>query len=83
MFFLGASSPDPSTVFVDMRALRNDRVALVERGSPHSLQVMESGKVIRGFIFILGSLTLAPGLLMLYVNQSKSVVKVLILHFTY
>ncbi len=33
-------------MFVDLRALRNDRVTLVEKGSPHSLQVMESGKVL-------------------------------------
>lgn len=41
----GASSPEPTTVYVDMRALRNDRVTLVEKGSPHSLCLMESGKV--------------------------------------
>ena len=41
----GASSPDSSTVYVDMRALRNDRVTLVEKGAPHSLCLMESGKV--------------------------------------
>jgi hypothetical protein len=41
----GASSPDPSTVYVDLRALRNDRVTLVEKGSPNSLCIMESGKV--------------------------------------
>jgi hypothetical protein len=28
----GASSPDPTTVYVDLRALRHDRVTLVERG---------------------------------------------------
>ncbi|KRX21333.1 Disco-interacting protein 2 -like protein C [Trichinella nelsoni] len=44
----GASSPDPSTVYVDMKALRNDRVTLVEKGSPHSLPVMESGKLLPG-----------------------------------
>lgn len=31
-----------------MRALRNDRVTLVEKGSPHSLCVMESGKLLPG-----------------------------------
>ncbi|KAG7244889.1 hypothetical protein INR49_026172 [Caranx melampygus] len=41
----GTSGPDPTTVYVDMRALRHDRVRLVERGSPHSLPLMESGKV--------------------------------------
>ena len=44
----GASSPDPTTVYVDMRALRNDRVTLVERGSPHSLCLIESGKLLPG-----------------------------------
>ncbi|CAG7718035.1 unnamed protein product [Allacma fusca] len=44
----GASSPEPSTVYVDLRALRNDRVTLVERGAPHSLCVMESGKLLPG-----------------------------------
>ncbi|UYV60395.1 DIP2 [Cordylochernes scorpioides] len=44
----GASSPDPTTVYVDMRALRNDRVTLVERGAPHSLCLMESGKLLPG-----------------------------------
>jgi len=41
----GASSPDPCTVYVDMKALRNDRVSLVEKGAPHSIPLMESGKV--------------------------------------
>ena len=44
----GASSPDPTTVYVDLRALRHDRVTLVERGSPHSLALMESGKLLPG-----------------------------------
>ncbi|XP_031349030.1 disco-interacting protein 2 isoform X5 [Photinus pyralis] len=44
----GASSPEPSTVYVDLRALRNDRVTLVERGSPHSLCLIESGKLLPG-----------------------------------
>ncbi|RWS31013.1 disco-interacting protein 2-like protein, partial [Leptotrombidium deliense] len=48
MCLQGASSPDPTTVFVDMRALRNDRVTLVERGAPHSLCLMESGKLLPG-----------------------------------
>ena len=42
----GASDPDPAPVYVDQRALRNDRVTLVEKGSPHSLCLLESGKVI-------------------------------------
>lgn len=44
----GASSPDPTMVYIDMRALRNDRVTLVERGAPHSLCLMESGKLLPG-----------------------------------
>ena len=49
VFYLqGASSPDPTTVYVDLRALRHDRVTLVERGSPHSLPLMESGKLLPG-----------------------------------
>jgi hypothetical protein len=44
----GASSPDPTTVYVDTRALRNDRVTLVERGAPHSLCLTESGKLLPG-----------------------------------
>ena len=41
----GASDPDPAPAYVDQRALRNDRVTLVEKGSPHSLCLLESGKV--------------------------------------
>ncbi|XP_045114739.1 disco-interacting protein 2 homolog C-like isoform X4 [Portunus trituberculatus] len=44
----GASSPDPTTVFVDLRSLRHDRVTLVERGAPHSICIMESGKLLPG-----------------------------------
>ncbi|XP_071112193.1 disco-interacting protein 2 homolog C-like isoform X5 [Haliotis cracherodii] len=44
----GASCPEPTTVYVDLRALRNDRVTLVEKGSPHSLCLMESGKLLPG-----------------------------------
>jgi acyl-CoA synthetase (AMP-forming)/AMP-acid ligase II len=44
----GASSPDPNTVYVDSRALRNDRVTLVEKGAPHSTPLMESGKLLPG-----------------------------------
>uniref|UniRef100_A0A915E6R1 AMP-dependent synthetase/ligase domain-containing protein n=1 Tax=Ditylenchus dipsaci TaxID=166011 RepID=A0A915E6R1_9BILA len=44
----GAASPDPSTVYVDARALRNDRVTLVEKGAPHSIPLMESGKLLPG-----------------------------------
>uniref|UniRef100_A0A452VMU6 Disco interacting protein 2 homolog A n=1 Tax=Ursus maritimus TaxID=29073 RepID=A0A452VMU6_URSMA len=46
--FQGTAGPDPTTVYVDMRALRHDRVRLVERGSPHSLPLTESGKILPG-----------------------------------
>jgi acyl-CoA synthetase (AMP-forming)/AMP-acid ligase II len=35
-------------VYVDQRALRNDRVTIVEKGSPHSLCLLESGKLLPG-----------------------------------
>ncbi|MBN3301725.1 DI2BA protein, partial [Amia calva] len=41
----GTTGPDPSTVYVDMKSLRHDRVRLVERGAPQSLPLTESGKV--------------------------------------
>uniref|UniRef100_A0A672P1E7 Disco-interacting protein 2 homolog B-A-like n=1 Tax=Sinocyclocheilus grahami TaxID=75366 RepID=A0A672P1E7_SINGR len=41
----GTAGPDPSTVYVDMKSLRHDRVRLVERGAPQSLPLMESGTV--------------------------------------
>lgn len=44
----GASSSDPTTVYVDSRALRNDRVTLVEKGAPHSVPMMECGKLLPG-----------------------------------
>lgn len=42
-------------MYVDLRALRNDRVSLVERGSPHSLCVMESGKLLPGVKVIIAN----------------------------
>lgn len=44
----GSSSPDIKRVYVDMRALRHDRVTLVEKGAPHSLCLMQSGKLLPG-----------------------------------
>lgn len=44
----GASSPENTTVYVDRVSLRNDRVKLLEKGSPHSLCLMESGKLLPG-----------------------------------
>ena len=46
--FQGASSPDTSSVYVDQVSLRNDRVKLLEKGSPHSLCLLESGKLLPG-----------------------------------
>ena len=42
-------------MFVDLRALRNDRVTLVERGAPHSLCLMESGKLLPGVKVIIAN----------------------------
>ncbi|CAP37502.2 Protein CBG20501 [Caenorhabditis briggsae] len=44
----GASGPEPSTVYVDARALRNDRISLVGKGAPHSVALIESGKLLPG-----------------------------------
>ena len=44
----GAAGPEPSTVYVDTRALRNDRVTLVGKGAPNSLALLESGKLLPG-----------------------------------
>ncbi|XP_060678328.1 disco-interacting protein 2 homolog B-like, partial [Hemiscyllium ocellatum] len=44
----GTSGPEPTTVYVDLKALRHDRVRLVERGAPHSLPLIESGKMLPG-----------------------------------
>lgn len=44
----GSASPDIKRVYVDMRALRHDRVTIVEKGAPHSLCLMQSGKLLPG-----------------------------------
>lgn len=44
----GSASPDIKKVYVDMRALRHDRVTIVEKGAPHSLCLMQSGKLLPG-----------------------------------
>ncbi|XP_015214749.1 disco-interacting protein 2 homolog A isoform X3 [Lepisosteus oculatus] len=51
----GTAGPDPTIVYLDMRALRHDRVRLVERGSPHSLPLMESGKILPGVKVIIAN----------------------------
>ena len=51
----GASGPDPSTVYVDAKALRNDRVTLVGKGAPHSLPLMESGKIMPGVKIVIAN----------------------------
>ncbi|KAF7260828.1 hypothetical protein EG68_01624, partial [Paragonimus skrjabini miyazakii] len=48
MCLQGASSPESTTVYVDRISLRNDRIKLLEKGSPHSLCLMESGKLLPG-----------------------------------
>ncbi|CAL8239536.1 unnamed protein product [Gadus morhua 'NCC'] len=58
----GLRGPDSNTVYVDMRALRRDRVRLMERGSPHSLLLMESGKILPGVKVIVAN-TETKGLL--------------------
>ena len=40
---------------MDLRALRNDRVTLTERGAPHSLALMESGKLLPGVNVIIAN----------------------------
>ena len=42
----GTQHPEPSTVYVDQRALRVDRVTVLERGAPNSVCLLESGKVL-------------------------------------
>ncbi|KAL6484250.1 hypothetical protein MHYP_G00062950 [Metynnis hypsauchen] len=65
----GTAGPDPTTVYVDMRALRHDRVRLVERGSPHSLPLMESGKVRKHHTCKTnGSNTILPGVKVIIAN---------------
>jgi len=44
----GSASPNIKKVYVDMRALRHDRVTIVEKGAPHSLCLMQSGKLLPG-----------------------------------
>ncbi|CAH8447105.1 unnamed protein product [Dicrocoelium dendriticum] len=44
----GASSPESTTVYVDRISLRNDRIKLLEKGSPNSMCLMESGKLLPG-----------------------------------
>ncbi|KAG7477363.1 hypothetical protein MATL_G00068800 [Megalops atlanticus] len=42
----GTAGPDPSTVYVDRKSLRHNRVQLVERGAPQSLSLMASGTIL-------------------------------------
>ncbi|XP_065052203.1 disco-interacting protein 2-like isoform X2 [Rhopilema esculentum] len=43
-----ASHPEASSVYIDTRSLRHDRIAQVERGSPNSLCLVESGRILPG-----------------------------------
>lgn len=51
----GIASPDTKKVYVDMRALRHDRVALVEKGAPYSLCLMQSGKLLPGIRVVIAN----------------------------
>ncbi|XP_067935039.1 disco-interacting protein 2 homolog C-like isoform X2 [Watersipora subatra] len=48
MCLQGPSCPDPSEVYVDTKSLRYDRVSILEKGSPNSLCLKESGKLLPG-----------------------------------
>lgn len=74
MCLQGASSPDLCTVYVDQRALRNDRVTLVERGSPHSLCLQESGKLLPGVSVIIAN----PGMIDLTNNFSYNFILIFV-----
>eukprot|EP00117_Sycon_ciliatum_P046204 scpid7388/ scgid33116/ Disco-interacting protein 2 homolog B len=57
----GASQPDPGSAYVDVRAMRTDRVALLERGSPNSLSLLECGKILPGVrVVVVNPETRAP-----------------------
>ena len=45
-FSQGPQLPETANVYVDQRALRVDRVVLLERGAPHSTCLMEGGKIL-------------------------------------
>ena len=42
----GPQHPEICSVYVDQRALRMDRVVVLERGAPHSMSLMEGGKIL-------------------------------------
>ena len=42
----GPQHPEICNVYVDQRALRMDRVVVLERGAPHSMSLMEGGKIL-------------------------------------
>ncbi|XP_062518678.1 disco-interacting protein 2 homolog C-like [Corticium candelabrum] len=44
----GSSQPESSIAYVDTRALRVDRVSLVEKGAPHSVGLLECAKMLPG-----------------------------------
>ncbi|KAL3320766.1 DIP2 disco-interacting protein 2 C [Cichlidogyrus casuarinus] len=44
----GSTNPDLSTVYVDKISLRNDRIKVVEKGTPNSICLQESGKLLPG-----------------------------------
>ncbi|KAL5259725.1 hypothetical protein ACHWQZ_G009983 [Mnemiopsis leidyi] len=52
----GASHAPPSTTHIDLRALRMDRIVTVDKGSPHSVALMQSGTLLPGCKLIAVSL---------------------------
>ncbi|XP_063679406.1 disco-interacting protein 2 homolog C-like isoform X7 [Bolinopsis microptera] len=52
----GASHAPPSTTHVDLRALRMDKIVTVDKGSPHSVALMQSGTLLPGCKLIAVSL---------------------------
>lgn len=50
-----ASHPEASTVYIDTRSLRHDRIQELERGAPHSLCLIESGRILPGVIVVIAN----------------------------
>jgi len=43
------------TLYVDGKSLRHDRIALVEKGSPHSVPLLDSGKILPGVRIVIAN----------------------------
>ncbi|XP_019861409.1 PREDICTED: disco-interacting protein 2 homolog C-like [Amphimedon queenslandica] len=46
--FQGPRQPESSSVYVDSRALRLDRMVVLEKGAPYSMCLTESAKIVNG-----------------------------------